>query len=157
MRTYAEVLPQPVLNDVDAGAFADVWRQAITRPPSARHRVLVALDEGTVAGFAATSPSEDPDAEPSDGEVVAFHIDPGALRRGHGSRLVAAVADTLRADGFTHARIWLITADDDFRAFLESAGWGADTATRTIDLTGDESATLKQIRLQTDLREESDS
>lgn len=153
LRTYAEVLPKPVLNDIDATAFAQVWRQAITRPPSAKHRVLVALDEGTVAGFAATTPSDDPDAEPTDGEIVAFHIDPNAHGRGHGSRLVAAVADTLRADGFTHARIWVVVEDDGLRTFLESAGWGADSAHRTLDLTGDGSATLRQVRLHADLGE----
>lgn len=154
MRSYAELLPQPVLDRIDGAAFAVTWREAVVKPPSARHRVLVALDHGTVSGFAATVPSEDPDAEPFDGEIVAFHIDPGALRAGHGSRLVAAAVDTLRADGFTHARMWVLSGDDELRAFIESAGWGADGAHRTLDVTGDGSATVKQIRLHTDLREE---
>lgn len=150
------MLPQAVLNEVDAAGFADVWRQAITRPPTAKHRVLVALDAETVAGFAATAPSDDPDADPADGEVAAFHIDPAAQGAGHGSRLIAAIADTLRADGFTHARFWVIVGDDDLRRFLESSGWGADSAHRALDLTGDGSATIRQVRLHTDLREHRD-
>jgi ribosomal protein S18 acetylase RimI-like enzyme len=150
-QSYAGLLPADVLADVDAEAFAQTWRQAIARPPSARHRVLVALERNSVVGFAATAPSDDPDAEPIDGEVVALHVDPDATGAGHGSRLVSAVADTLRADGFSHARVWVIAGDDALRGFLEPAGWGADGAHRKLDLTGDGTTTLRQIRMQTNL------
>ncbi len=151
-RSYADLLPAAVRDEVDADAFAQTWRQAIARPPSARHRVLVALERNTVVGFAATAPSDDPDAEPADGEVVALHVDPEATGAGHGSRLVAAAADTMRADGFSQARVWVIAGDDAVRAFLEPAGWAADGAHRQLDLTGDGTSTLRQIRLHTDLR-----
>lgn len=154
-RSYGEVLPPAALAEVDADGFADIWRQAITRPPSAHHRVLVALERNAVVGFAATAPSEDPDAEPDDGEVVAIHVDPDALGAGHGSRLVAAVVDTLRADQFARARTWLIVGDDAVRGFLETAGWAADGAHRELDLTGDGTARLRQVRLHTDLRDDS--
>lgn len=152
-RSYADVLPDSALAAVDADGFAEAWRQAVTAPPSARHRVLVALERNDVVGFAATAPSEDPDARPSDAEIVAFHVDPDALGAGHGSRLVAAAVDTLRADRFEHARIWLVAGDDAVRGFLEPAGWAADGAHRELDLTGDGTATLRQIRLHTDLRD----
>ena len=151
-RSYADLLPAAVRDEVDADAFSPTWRQAIARPPSARHRVLVALERNTVVGFAATAPSDDPDAEPADGEVVALHVDPEATGAGHGSRLVAAAADTMRADGFSQARVWVIAGDDAVRAFLEPAGWAADGAHRQLDLTGDGTSTLRQIRLHTDLR-----
>jgi len=154
-RSYGAVLPAAALDEVDADAFAEVWRVAITRPPSARHRVLVALEANRVVGFAATAPSEDPDAEPAEGEVVAFHVDPDALGAGHGSRLLAAAVDTLRADRFVRARIWLVVGDDAVRRFLEPAGWAADGAHRELDLTGDGTATLRQVRLHTDLQDES--
>lgn len=151
-QSYADLLPAAVLADIDAEAFAQTWRQAIARPPSARHRVLVALERNTVVGFAATAPSDDPDGEPGDAEVVALHVDPDATGVGHGSRLVSAVADTLRADGFSHARVWVIAGDDALRRFLESAGWAADGAHRQLDLTGDGTTTMRQVRLQADLR-----
>lgn len=153
-RTYGSVLPEAVLSQVDVAAFAEVWKSAITRPPTARHRVLVAHEVGRVVGFAATAPSEDPDAEPTDGEIVAFHIDPDALGEGHGSRLLTAATDTLRSDDFSHARIWVVVGDDDLLRFLQPAGFAPDTAHRTLDLTGDGSATLRQVRLHTDLRDE---
>lgn len=155
--SYAAVLPGPLLAQVDAAEFAAVWSEALTRPPTARHRVLVGLDHGTVVGFAATAPSEDPDAHPTDGEIAAFHVDPAAEHQGHGSRLVAAAVDTLRADGFTHARIWVVVGDDRLRGFLEPAGWGPDGAHRTLELDDDGQGTLRQIRLHTDLRAEPDA
>src|SRR5918994_1825338 len=132
--SYGAVLPAAALDEVDADAFADVWRAAITRPPSARHRVLVALEAN---------------------RVVGFPVDPDALGAGHGSRLLAAAVDTLRADRFVRARIWLVVGDDAVRRFLEPAGWAADGAHRELDLTGDGTATLRQVRLHTDLQDES--
>lgn len=149
--SYADVLPAELRADVDADTFAEVWRSAVTKPPTAKHRVLVALERNMVVGFAATAPSDDPDADPTDGEVVAFHVDEGAQRVGHGSRLLAAAVDTLRADGFTRARFWQVVGDDAIRSFLEPAGWVPDGAHRTLDLTGDGAATLRQVRLHTDL------
>jgi hypothetical protein len=46
---------------------------------------------------------------------------------------------------------WLGAADDETRLFLTTAGWAADGAHRTLDLTGDGSVQVKQVRLHTDL------
>ena len=62
-----------------------------------------------------------------------------------------ASAETLKADRFTHAVIWLASTDDTRRAFLTGAGWDADGAHRELDLHGDGSVRVKQIRLHTDL------
>ncbi len=149
--SYAPVLPASLLERIDESAFAERWRTAVTRPPTAAHRVLVALERNTVVGFAATAPSEDPDARPTDGEILALHVDPDWLGAGHGSRLLSAAVDTLRADGFTRARLWQVVGDDALRSFLEPAGWAPDGAHRSLDLTGDGTATLRQVRLHTEL------
>ena len=131
--------------------MAAAWLAAITRPPRASYRVLVAVDQQRVVGFATTVPSPDDDAEEGrDGEVEQFVVDPVAQHRGHGSRLLNACADTLRADGFGRASWWVAATDDDLRRFLTAAGWAADGASREIGLE-DGSVRLKQVRLQTDL------
>ena len=62
-----------VLDDLAADAMATAWEAAITRPPLASFRVLVALDgAGDVVGFAAVGPSDDQDAEYSDALVAEF-------------------------------------------------------------------------------------
>jgi hypothetical protein len=47
--------------------------------------------------------------------------------------------------------VWVIAGDDALRGFLAPAGWAADGAHRQLDLTGDGTTTLRQIRMQTNL------
>jgi GNAT superfamily N-acetyltransferase len=119
--------------------------------------VLVALERSTVRGFAVTGPAADPDLDPvAVGEVSDLTVDPDSTRHGHGSRLVQACADTLRADRFGTAVTWLNSQDDVRRTFLAGAGWAADGAHRELDLHGDASVLVKQVRLHTDLSEQGD-
>ena len=151
---YADLLPPEVLGSFDPDEFAAAWQQSLAAPQDARQRVLVALERNTVRGFAVTGPTGDPDGDPvADGEVSELTVDPEQTRHGHGSRLVQACADTLRADRFATARVWLNAADDVRRAFLTSAGWAPDGAHRELDLHGDGSIRVRQVRLHTDLRE----
>jgi GNAT superfamily N-acetyltransferase len=150
--SYAEVLPAALLAALDVDEIAAGWRDALTRPPDARNRVLVALERALVTGFAVTGPAGDPDSDSvADGEISDLTVDPHQRRAGHGSRLLQAAVDTLQADRFTRAVTWLGAADDETRLFLTTAGWAADGAHRTLDLTGDGSVQVKQVRLHTDL------
>jgi GNAT superfamily N-acetyltransferase len=156
-RAWAAQLPAAtstaLLAEVDLDDMVEAWRRAITRPPSAPFRVLVAVAEHRPVGFATTIPSPDPDARAGqDGQVDEFVVDPPAQRRGHGSRLLNACVDTLRADGFSRATWWVTSTDDVVRRFLTEAGWGPDGGWREIG-TDDEAIRLKQIRLHTDIRE----
>jgi ribosomal protein S18 acetylase RimI-like enzyme len=157
-RAWTAWLPPSALDllaaDLDLDAMTRTWHAAIVRPPEARCRVLVAVDTGGVRGFATTTPSPDPDADPArDGAVDEFAVDPAARRRGHGSRLVNACVDTLRADGFARARWWVASTDDVLRTFLAAAGWAPDGAHRELGLEpdGTDDVRLKQVRVHTDL------
>jgi len=149
---YADVLPPDVLEALPEERFHEAWESSISRPREARQRVLVALQRVTVRGFAATAPSSDPDANPAvDAEVAEFVVDPGQRRAGHGSRLLHAVVDTMRSDKFTRGSWWVGASADDLRGFLVDQGWDADGAHRELDLHGDGSVVVKQVRLHTDL------
>jgi len=150
--SYAGVLPTEVLASMDAEQFAGQWAASLTKPADARNRVLVALERNDVRGFAVTGPCTDPDADQVvDGEIVELAVAPGARGQGHGSRLLQACADTLRQDRFTRAVRWLPSGDDATRRFLVEAGWAPDQAHRELDLTGDGSVRMKQVRLHTAL------
>lgn len=149
---YAGLLPDEVLAALDPADFAEAWAASLARPRDARNRVLVALERNTVRGFAVTGPASDPDSDPvTDGEIVELTVDPEQTRHGHGSRLVQACAETLKADRFGTAVIWLASTDDARRGFLAGAGWATDGAHRELDLHGDGSVRVKQVRLHTDL------
>jgi ribosomal protein S18 acetylase RimI-like enzyme len=150
--SYQDVLPADLLAGLDADQFAAGWRESLSRPTDARYRVLVALERNLVTGFAVTGPATDPDRDPvADGELTDLTVDPHKRHAGHGSRLMQAAVDTLKADRFVRAVTWLAAADDEARTFLSAAGWAADGAHRTLDLTGDGSVQVKQVRLHTDL------
>ncbi|HET8560008.1 MAG TPA: GNAT family N-acetyltransferase [Marmoricola sp.] len=152
--SYDDLLPADVLDSLDADAIATGWEEALAKPPDARNRVLVALERNRVTGFAVTGPATDPDCDPIvDGEVTDLTVDPEKRHEGHGSRLMQACIDTLRADRFTRAVTWLPATADELRGFLAEAGWAPDGAHRTLDLTGDGSVTVKQVRLHTALIE----
>ncbi len=148
---YAGVLPAGAVPE-DPAPVAEAWRASLSRPADARNRVLVALERQRVVGFAVTTPAGDPDCDPvADGELAELTVVPGEQGRGHGSRLLQAVAETMQADRFTRAVTWAIATDDERRAFLVGAGWAADSAHRELDLDGSGTTTLKQVRLHTAL------
>ena len=149
---YADLLPAEELAAMDVEQFAAGWHASLTKPNDARNRVLVALERNRVVGFAIVSPASDPDCDPiTDGELSDFTVLPPEQRKGHGSRLQQAAIDTLAADRFTRAVTWVNATDDALRTFLTEAGWGVDQAHRELDLYGDGSVTVKQIRLHTAL------
>ena len=145
--TYAGVVPPEALpTDVEAAAAA--WHASLSRPRDARNRVLVALERNTVVGFAITSPASDPDCDPVvDAELAELTVDPARRGQGHGSRLLQAAVDTMRADRFSRAVLWAVASDDALRGFLAGAGWAPDQAHRELDLDGSGTVLVKQVRL----------
>ncbi len=100
-------------------------------------------------GFAAVGPSNDPDATGgSDALIAEFVIDPDQLGQGHGSRLLHACVDTLRADGFERATWWIRASDDSLRGFLIDSGWAPDGAHREAALD-ENGPRVKFLRLHT--------
>jgi len=114
---YRELLPAAVLDGWDDAEVTATWRTAIASPPSPGHTVLVAVDAGAVVGFAATAPAEE------GRELTVLLVEPRWGRRGHGSRLLAAVADLARAAGISVLTTWLPEQDTVMSRFLEAAGW----------------------------------
>jgi GNAT superfamily N-acetyltransferase len=118
--------------------------------------VLVARERNLLVGFAAYGPAEltageFPDPAGPTAEVSTLLVEPRWGRRGHGSRLLAAVADLAVAGKSARLQVWLPEADRVSAAFYESAGWAPDGWARTLD-TG--SGTLREVRWHALLGEE---
>jgi GNAT superfamily N-acetyltransferase len=149
---YRSVLPATVLDEWDEAAAGEVWRSAVVRPPTPAHGVLVAVDGEAVVGFAAYGPPEvSPDTPTPAGpttEVAALLVEPRWGRRGHGSRLLAALADLAGATGATRLAMWVPEVDDVTARFLQSAGWAREGWARTLDTGGDP---LRELRWHADL------
>ena len=159
---YRRMFPAHVLANLDEGYLSRGWREAITAPPSPRHRVLIAIEQSDTSsatvGFAAGGPADEhalaPEEKPLDDSVAAITdllVEPRWGRRGHGSRLLAACVDHWRDDGFTTAVAWSYDADPAMRAFLTSAGWEPDGAARALDV---DDLLVEQIRWHVSLEKE---
>ena len=138
-RGYAGLIPDPVLAELTSddarGQWRERWAEAISKPPTSRHRVLVATSNRDAVGFASVGPASDPDRWPAtDGELYELRIAPGLTGHGHGSRLLNAVADTLAEDRFTRVSAWVLESDTAMRGFLETAGWASDGARSELDM-----------------------
>jgi GNAT superfamily N-acetyltransferase len=152
---YRAVLPPEVLDGWDEAAAADAWRAAIASPPTPLHGVLVAVERDVVVGFAAHGPAElggeeRPHPAGPSGEVTTLLVEPRWGRRGHGSRLLAAVTDLARAGGTARLQVWLPEPDAVSAGFFESAGWARDGWVRTLDTGG---TPLREVRWHTLLEE----
>jgi GNAT superfamily N-acetyltransferase len=148
--SYEPLFPPEVIAGFDRSAAEADWGAAISAPPSGRHRVFVALAGSDVVGFAAFAPGTDADLDPErDAELLALHVSPDHLRNGHGSRLMAALVDHARDDGFFRLVSWVFAADDPMRLFLRDNGWAADGSTRDLDI----GELLHQVRLHTAIGE----
>jgi len=153
---YRRMLPASVLADLTQEWLAQRWHDAVTGPPTPRHRVLVAVEQAAqsyLVGFAAAGPADehalapDEDAGTFGGTVAAVTellVEPRWGRRGHGSRLLAASVDLWRADGFDTAVAWAYEQDPATTGFLTGAGWQPDGARRSLDV---DDLLVPQLRL----------
>jgi GNAT superfamily N-acetyltransferase len=152
---YRSVLPVEILDGWDEATAADAWRAAVTAPPTPGHGVLVAVEQDVVVGFTAHGPAEltgDERPHPAgpSSEVATLLVEPRWGRRGHGSRLLAAVVDRAHADGTARLQVWLPEQDAVSAGFFESAGWARDGWVRTLDTGG---VPLREVRWHTLLGE----
>jgi GNAT superfamily N-acetyltransferase len=160
---YASQLPEGALDGVETDAAAARWSEAVAQPPTPAHRVLVAYERAgdgpaTTVGFAATTPADPSDVEVPNGPdlhdpastvaIPALVVEPRWGRRGHGSRLLAAVVDLARADGAEYAVTWVLSGDTASQSFYASAGWQPDGTVRELSANGD---LVREVRLHASL------
>lgn len=125
---YADLLPSDYLDglsdqlDSRTSQWLD-WMQV----DSHRRRILVAVDDHDVVGFAHLGPSGDKDLKPSQvGELYAMYLDPARFRQGFGTKLMEASIAEFRASGFGEGSLWVMTENKAARSFYERHGWYPD-------------------------------
>jgi ribosomal protein S18 acetylase RimI-like enzyme len=139
---FAGLVPDAVIAELTSeeavGQFTERWREAISAPPTSKHRVHVAVEkpgEPEILGFAAAGPATDEDLWPgTDGELYELHVLPSVAAEGHDQRLLHAVADTFAEDGFSTGYTWTLAGDEARVEFLEAAGWAPDGSRASLDM-----------------------
>jgi L-amino acid N-acyltransferase YncA len=146
---YTEVLPASVMSGLSTDMAAAAWSLAVQPPTRARQHVLVAQEQHWVVGFAAMAAAEGEEGvlDPAITALVGpLLVEPRWGRRGHGSRLLAAVVDHARRDGVERLISWIPSGDGASLSFFRSAGWETDGYVRALDTGAGE---VRELRLHT--------
>lgn len=115
---YQGLLPDDFLASLSEAGYADRWRRTLSEGTG---RVYVAEDARKIVGFASGGP-ERAGEDGFAGELYAIYVLQEAQGRGHGRRLVHAVATGLREAGFHDMIVWVLRDNRPARDFYERLG-----------------------------------
>jgi ribosomal protein S18 acetylase RimI-like enzyme len=119
---YAGLLPDDIVAGFDVEARQRMWKEAFARPwPDSA--VFVAESGGAVLGFISLGACE---GEEGVGELFAIYVSPAHWSTGAGRALIEAGEASMRASGFTEARLWVLEGNERAERFYRAAGWEAD-------------------------------
>ncbi|WP_191303678.1 GNAT family N-acetyltransferase [Lentzea cavernae] len=127
---YRGLVPDAELDNLSVADRTAMWKRAIPRGG-----VWVAELDGTVVGFAAVGPSDEPDAA---FKLYAIYVLPSASGRGLGFELALA-----SLEGRQDVALWVFEENPRARRFYERLGFRADGPVKTETIGG---AGLKEIR-----------
>lgn len=143
---YRSLLPDEVLGSL--GDTTQAWAEAVEE-----NQVLVATEGAWLVGYCVSGRAPEDEVARADGTLptdaattalVSVLVEPRWGRRGHGGRLLATAAKTLRDKGNTRGIAWIPEADRASTAFYAKADWPADGTVRTLDAGG---RPLREIRV----------
>jgi GNAT superfamily N-acetyltransferase len=103
---------------------------------SAGVQVLVADEDGELAGYMTVGWSRDDDAPAAVGEVRTCFVHPDSWRTKVGTALMDEGLRRLRDEGYEQATVWSFDANDRANAFYERHGFRRDGAGRRTDVWG---------------------
>jgi GNAT superfamily N-acetyltransferase len=115
---YRGLLPDDFLAALDEAGYEERWRRTMTAWAG---RVYVAEDGRQIVGFASGGP-ERAGEDGFSGELYAIYVLQDTQGRGHGRRLVQAVAHGLRDTGIANMIVWVLRDNHKARHFYERLG-----------------------------------
>lgn len=121
------VAPEPNWEEaISVDAIRQAWRQTLEDAPVADRGLLIAEENTVAVGFASYAEVDGAT------EILTLEVEPARRRQGHGSRLLAAIADISRP---RHAelRVWIVPQDEARVRFFQSAGFGPGPLRQNLD------------------------
>jgi GNAT superfamily N-acetyltransferase len=137
---YADILSPLALAHGSAEAMGEWWAER-WQWERETHRLTVAVDGDTLAGFSYLGPTE----QDGVGELYAIHADPAYVGNGVGRALMLDALPALARLG-DRAVLWVLEANSRARRFYERGGWVSDGTTRTEAIGGEPVAQLRYGR-----------
>jgi GNAT superfamily N-acetyltransferase len=137
---YTDVVPAEAIDQLSGPEARQAWTAAVEAGES--YQVLVATEGEWTVGFCAAAVYSGEGGTLA--EISTLLVEPRWGRRGHGGRLLAHAAATLRAAGADRGHAWVPETDVASLGFYAGAGWHPDGAARVLD-TG--AGTLREVRV----------
>jgi ribosomal protein S18 acetylase RimI-like enzyme len=133
--SYRGIIPNIHLDSLDVAQRTDNWKARLD-PKNEGHYVFVAILEGQLCGFvgggAARSAAQE--LQDFDGEIYAIYVLQAAKGKGIGRLLMRKMAETLQANEFKKAMLWVL-ADNPTRGFYEHLG-GQEIKRKIVPIAG---------------------
>jgi GNAT superfamily N-acetyltransferase len=120
---YRGLLPDNYLDGLDPADRMARYTFGATDPEAPS--TIVAVDDGTIIGFATTGRSPDSDTRDS-GELFGLYLHPGAWGLGVGRLLIAEARERLSCAPFTEAVLWVLVGNERAERFYRIDGWSPD-------------------------------
>ena len=138
---YASFLPASYLASLSVDARCKMWQAAIAKGAP---KVMVAEQNGHIAGFAAIGPSRDEGALAQDFEIWAIYLAPEYWGQGIGGQLWHALREFSVQCGAQSVSLWVIADNTRAMHFYEAHGFErqADSLTH-FELGG---VSLQEVR-----------
>lgn len=130
---YRNILDAAYLKNLSYGEKAKRWQETIASLSPDRRVLLAQVDDGPVAGFAASGPLRAPDPEFS-AEIYALYVLDAYQGQGIGKSLFWAATQHLSDQGLRSLLVWALT-DNPFAGFYQAMG-GQAVRHRVIEIGG---------------------
>jgi GNAT superfamily N-acetyltransferase len=124
---YRRLLPDEYLDSITLDEHTTGWRIKLDTPETT---VLLAEEDGALAGFCAVGPSTDDDLDRSAWLIANLHVAPERRGQGIGGPLFDAAVDVARRAGAATMTLWVIDGNWPARRFYEKKGMTPDGARR---------------------------
>jgi ribosomal protein S18 acetylase RimI-like enzyme len=127
-QAYAGLMPADYLDSLDPEAFAEGWRERLTKPPL-EVRTWIARDEDGICALTTSGPARDADA-PEDWQLYAINV----LARAQGTGVADALVDG--AIGDRAAYLWVVDGNERAQAFYRRHRFRDDGGRTELAPTG---------------------
>jgi ribosomal protein S18 acetylase RimI-like enzyme len=127
--TYAGIVPQTYLDNLNEWERAERWREMLTRDDE----LFVAERDGQIVAFAMGGASRDR-VQDCDAELYAIYLLKDAQRARIGADLLRELARSLTRSGFRSMDVWVLQANPS-KAFYQSTG-AHYAASKEIEIGG---------------------
>jgi GNAT superfamily N-acetyltransferase len=96
---------------------------------------VIALEDGSLRGFATLGHSRDPDRQLG-GELYALYVDPAFWGTGVGRGLMIDARGRLMRRGYVEAHLWVLVGNARAERFYQADGWSPDGSRRAREVHG---------------------